>query len=242
VTADFGPVKGNVEFSPADAWLHTHDDFGASLYDVHKDSSGFCYSTRSRPILNMRPGYVSWLTGSPRHFSADLAILGWLEQQEVAYDVATDGDLHNLGSSAFAGYDVVVTGTHPEYQTGRMLDGMAGYVDSGGRLMYLGGNGFYWVTGVSPERPDVIEVRRGQAGTRTWQSQPGEIHLASTGEPGGLWVHRGDHRTGWSVSDSRRWAGARAVVTVLPTTFLSRFEVWFLVVLGRGLSLGTTDG
>ena len=58
------------------------------------------------------------------------------------------------------------------------------------RLMYLGGNGFYWVT-TAPEDPWLIEVRRGMAGTRVWESPPGELHQAMTGERGGLWRHRG---------------------------------------------------
>ena len=38
--------------------------------------------------------------------------------------------------------------------------------------MYLGGNGFYWVTGVDPERPHVIEIRRWR-GTETWEADAG---------------------------------------------------------------------
>lgn len=57
--------------------------------------------------------------------------------------------------------------------------------------MYLGGNGYYWVTIRDRRRPHIIEVRRGQAGTRAWSSLPGEAHHSSTGEPGGLWRHRG---------------------------------------------------
>jgi N,N-dimethylformamidase len=72
-----------------------------------------------------------------------------------------------------------------------MLDALHSYVESGGKLMYLGGNGFYWVTSVAPERPHVIEVRRGAAGTRTWSSEPGELYHSTTGEIGGLWRHRG---------------------------------------------------
>lgn len=56
--------------------------------------------------------------------------------------------------------------------------------------MYLGGNGFYWVTGVSPETPDLIEVRR-YSGTRTSSSFLGEETLSTTGERGGLWRDRG---------------------------------------------------
>jgi N,N-dimethylformamidase len=191
VTVDFGSVKEEVEFGAADAWLHEHDELGASLYDVHRDGTGFSYSSRLRPVLNMRPDYVCWLTGSPRHFSADLAILGWLDRQAVSYDVATDDDLHRAGASILDGYQVVITGNHPEYYTAAMLAELERFVHRGGRLMYLGGNGFYWVTGVPPAAPYAIEVRRGYAGTRTWESAPGECHLTSTGELGGLWRHRG---------------------------------------------------
>jgi len=37
----------------------------------------------------------------------------------------------------------------------------------------------------------MIEVRRANSGGRTWESAPGECYLSSTGEPGGLWRHRG---------------------------------------------------
>ena len=57
--------------------------------------------------------------------------------------------------------------------------------------MYLGGNGFYWVTSVDPTRPHMIEVRRGMGGTRAWNSAPGRAYHSTTGEMGGLWRHRG---------------------------------------------------
>ena len=72
-----------------------------------------------------------------------------------------------------------------------MLDGLDSYLADGGRLMYLGGNGFYWVTSAPADDPFVIEVRRGMAGTRVWESPPGEWHQAMTGEHGGIWRHRG---------------------------------------------------
>ena len=31
-----------------------------------------------------------------------------------------------------------------------MLNGLRSYLNGGGRLMYLGGNGFYWVTPMDP--------------------------------------------------------------------------------------------
>jgi N,N-dimethylformamidase len=47
------------------------------------------------------------------------------------------------------------------------------------------------VTSIDPERPHVIEVRRGRRGTGTWRGAPGEDFHSTTGEPGGLWRDRG---------------------------------------------------
>ena len=55
--------------------------------------------------------------------------------------------------------------------------------------MYMGGNGFYWVTPMDPTGR-YIEVRR-RDGTEHWQGAPGEHYHSLTGEPGGLWRFRG---------------------------------------------------
>ena len=49
--------------------------------------------------------------------------------------------------------------------------------------MYLGGNGFYWVTQLDPGNGDAIEIRR-TGGTQTWRARAGEAHISFTGEPG----------------------------------------------------------
>lgn len=170
---------------------HLDGQLGRSLYDVHRDGSGIAFSSHWRPMLNMRPDYVSWLTGSPRHFSADLSIISWLDGTGYLYDVVTDHDLHDEGKELLERYQVVVTGNHPEYYTLDMLDAIDEYLEDGGKLMYLGGNGFYWVTNIAGEHNEAIEVRRGYAGSRTWESHPAEIHSGATGELGGLWRHRG---------------------------------------------------
>lgn len=162
-----------------------------SLYEKHSDGSGVAYSSALRPLLTVRPKYDKPIMRAPHEFNADLYVVDWLEQKGFQYDVATDGDLHESGKELLASYRVVLTGTHPEYWTGSMLDGLAGFLAAGGRLMYLGGNGFYWVTSVHPERPHVIEVRRGNTATRAWSSEPGECYHSTTGEPGGIWRDRG---------------------------------------------------
>lgn len=193
---------------PQDSVQQRHPEFGKSLYDGHDDGSGVCTATLARPMLQIRPGYRSWLTGAPRHFSADLFLLEWLEKQGVAFDVICDHDVDDRPDS-LAGYAVVLTGSHPEYCTGRLLDALDRHVAAGGNLMYLGGNGFYWVTARFPANPNIIEVRR-HAGTRTWDGEPGEQHLAATGEPGGLWRDRGrppNRLTGVGMT-AQGWEGA----------------------------------
>jgi N,N-dimethylformamidase len=175
-----------------DQFMAEHRELGLSLYDVHSDGSGCSYSSRLRPILNMRPKYRAWrLHDSPRHFAADLYLVAWLESKGVRADVITDEDLHAEGSALLGRYRVIMTGSHPEYYTEAMHTGVRDYLEHGGRLMYLGGNGFYWVTSVDPERAHVIELRRGISGTRAWESQPGEWYHSSTGEFGGIWRVRG---------------------------------------------------
>jgi N,N-dimethylformamidase len=157
-----------------------------SNYSRHTDGSGVTYSSRLRPITNMRPKVT---TRNPWQFMADTHLVDWLEVKGFTVDVITDQDLHFEGASLLAPYKVVLTGTHPEYYSQQMLDAVRGYLDKGGRLMYMGGNGFYWVTPMDPSGR-YIELRR-RDGTEHWQAAPGESYHSLTGEPGGLWRFRG---------------------------------------------------
>lgn len=170
--------------------LSKHREFGLSTYDRHTDGSGVAYSSRLRPILNMRPGFRHWLSPSLWQFNADLHLIDWLIAQEYEFDVITDEDLHREGANVLAPYNVVLTGSHPEYTSEQMLDGFQAYLAAGGRLMYLGANGFYWVINFEPDSGTAIEVRKGN-GSNAWKAQPGEYHLSFTGEYGTLWRHRG---------------------------------------------------
>jgi N,N-dimethylformamidase len=170
--------------------LSAHRELGLSTYDAHTDGSGVAYSTRLRPILNMRPGFRHWLSPSLWQFNADLHLIDWLTEFDYEFDVITDEDLHREGMAVLSPYNVVLTGSHPEYCSEQMLDGLHSYVESGGRIMYMGGNGFYWVTNFDPESGTAIEVRKGN-GSNAWKCKPGEYHLSFTGEYGTLWRHRG---------------------------------------------------
>ena len=157
-----------------------------SNYAHHTDGSGIGYSSRLRPITNMRPKIS---TRNPWQFMEDTYIVDWLEVKGFAVDIITDQDLHFEGAGLLAPYKAVLTGSHPEYYSQPMMDGLHTYLEKGGRLMYMGGNGFYWVTPMD-QTGRFIELRR-RDGTEHWQGAPGESYHALTGEPGGLWRFRG---------------------------------------------------
>ena len=129
--------------------------------------------------------------GFPWGLGADLSLLWWLENEGYDFEVITDHDLHKEGLSLLKSYQVVINGTHPEYYSEKMLDATEDYLSSGGRIIYSGGNGYYWVTAIKEEEPHCVEVRKLDYGSRSWQAFPGEGYLISTGESSGLWSDRG---------------------------------------------------
>ncbi len=170
-------------------------DYGLSTYNYHHDGSGICYSSRLRPSLTMRPNYIticrSYGGSGMRHLPADTHIFAWLEHLGWEYDVVTDDDLHKEGHALLKPYEVVMTCSHPEYHTTNTLDAIYEYSRSGGRLMYMGGNGFYWKVAVNDNLPGMVEIRRGEGGIRIWAAEPGEYYNSLDGEYGGLWLRNG---------------------------------------------------
>ncbi|MFD9896562.1 N,N-dimethylformamidase beta subunit family domain-containing protein [Mesorhizobium sp. NPDC059025] len=170
--------------------LQEHPEYGLSMYEVHNDGSGVFYSSRLRPILDFQPKVQGFIGGSGSNiwqFNADTHILGFLEDRGIAYDVLTDEDLDREGVAAFDGYRTVLTGSHPEYTSTRMLDAYQGFLAKGGRVAYLGGNGFYWRIAYSETLPGVIECRRAESGIRGWEPGTGNYWHQFTDELGGLW-------------------------------------------------------
>jgi len=167
------------------------NEFGLSTYDHHSDGAGCCYSSYLRPILNIRPRYRSSAMGFPWALPADLSLIWWLENAGYDYEILTDHDLHAEGAAALEPYRVVLNVTHPEYYSEAMLDATEDYLTRGGRVIYAGGNGYYWVSALRAGAPEVMEVRKLDAGSRAWQAEAGEGYLASTGERSGLWRSRG---------------------------------------------------
>ena len=169
-----------------------HRDFGLSTYNYHTDGSGVALVTWRRPMLNLRVGYFTYpypeIRGSGlRHYPADSHLLMWLAHKGHEVDLITDDELNQEGLALLKPYRAVVTGSHPEYHTPRMLDALQSYRDAGGRLVYLGGNGFYWKIALDPSREGIVEIRRGEGGIRAWAADPGEYYNQFDGQYGGLW-------------------------------------------------------
>jgi hypothetical protein len=172
--------------------MQRRKDLGLSNYDVHNDESGVVYSSAKRPILNMRPNYIMWASNRPRELSADLMLINFLEKENILYEVITDHDLHEKGVMAISGFNTVITGCHPEYPSVESYNAYTAYAKQGGNLMYLGGNGFYWVSSTDIEKtPHQLEVRRGDQGVRSYTLPGGEQVHSTNGQQGSLWRSRG---------------------------------------------------
>ena len=182
-TAMRGPDFGVADY-PGERTLAAHPGVGRSQYDLHTDRSPSMFASPLRPLLSMRFGLRPW--GLP----VDAALLGFLEHLDIPYDLLTDADLHREGLRALHDYACVITGNHPEYYSAEMLDAVEAFTHRGGRLMYLGGNGFYWRVSVCPDT-GTLELRRAENGTRAWTAAPGEAYHAMDGRYGGLWRRLG---------------------------------------------------
>jgi N,N-dimethylformamidase len=183
-----------------DAWP------GPSLYALHRDGSAVFTCSRRKPTTTFAPGAYLEVDGGdgfaapdavpsqdlrPTHLlMADLYVHYWLETTGVPFAVATDEQLHAEGADLLDGVNVVVLSAHPEYWTGSMLDTLAAYLERGGNLVYLGGNGLYWVTSVHPAKPHLIEVRR-EGGSQTAAADAGEAGHAFERVRGGPWRANG---------------------------------------------------
>jgi hypothetical protein len=127
-------------------WAAYNDWGGASLY-------GYVNGQNE----NSLPSAVSFLRPNPRSqpsirnhlVGGELQFLTWLAKSELEFDCLTDLDLHI--SPLDSGVKLLVLSTHPEYWSAEMYDHLEGFLNSGGSLLYLAGNGIYWKSDLSNE-------------------------------------------------------------------------------------------
>ena len=80
----------------------------------------------------------SLLAQAPWQYPADLHLIYWLETMGYKYDVITDEDVSYDGLARLENYNVVISGSHPEHNSGPQLDALHDYTQHGGRLHVYG--------------------------------------------------------------------------------------------------------
>jgi len=194
---------------------------GRGLYANHTDGTLFAVASQRHPNMIVKPKGIQWT------LVADTLIVDWLVNKNISHDIITDELLHDEGVELLSRYRVVITGNHPEYYTKAMLDAVKQYEDRGGRLMYLGGNGFVWVTSFHPQMPGAIEVRKTSYSGK-WK--PYEMFHAFDGIHGGPWADNGraPHLlVGVSTANTGFAWEASAAYRRLPDSYNSRAEFIF---------------
>lgn len=160
------------------------------LYDVHTDGSAVFYVTRRKPSRTGNPWF--------KRFGGDKIIalvymLEWLDSQDCRYDVITDDQLHSGEVDLAAQYDCLIMAGHNEYWSLSMMRALEGFTASGGRVLYLAGDGFIWVTSTDTGRPYILECRKDMAGDYNpgLPRDSGEAAHSTSLEIGGSWAGRG---------------------------------------------------
>lgn len=100
---------------------------------------GAAYVSFLRPCPDASPGATGF--SAEHQTRGELLIATWLAREGFAPDVYTDADFHNCALGG--GYHTLVFGTHPEYWTAQMVDRLRAFLDAGGSVVYLGGNGVF---------------------------------------------------------------------------------------------------
>jgi hypothetical protein len=116
--------------------------------------------------------------GSEHVAPAEWRLLGWLEREGFAYDLYAEPQLDD-GTLPLDEYRVLLLSTHPEYWTRGMFERVRDWVEAGGRLVYLGGNGIDCEVELDGS---TMTVLNGEA--RTWIGAE-ENRFAARGEPAG---------------------------------------------------------
>ncbi|MSU57698.1 MAG: hypothetical protein EXS35_05870 [Pedosphaera sp.] len=86
--------------------------------------------------------------------AGELWVTGWLEANGYRPDMITDLDFHN--GYDMSSYRALVIDTHPEYWSDAMYLHLKDYLEHGGSLIYLGGNGIYERVAYSPDQTTMI--------------------------------------------------------------------------------------
>jgi N,N-dimethylformamidase len=147
-------VKRGVEPAPL-ALLVNVNTWNA--YNSWGGASNYTDTASPIDLTHKRPNH-HLLTSSQDHSNgnhmlrSEIWMHSWLKAQGYEVDLYTDIDLEN-GIDGLADYKALILSTHPEYWSQTMMQRVSGYLDAGGRLLYLGGNAHYRPTSLRAQAP-----------------------------------------------------------------------------------------
>jgi hypothetical protein len=123
-----------------------------NTWNAYNDFGGRSkYTTPPAAQLSFeRPNPHAGPSGDWHLTRAELWVHGWLQSAGYNVDVVTDYDFHQ-GVPGLLAYKGIILHTHPEYWSLAMLNRLQAYLDAGGRLLYLAGNGVYEEVTFAPD-------------------------------------------------------------------------------------------
>jgi putative cell wall-binding protein len=164
---------------------------GKSLYSHERKNNKLYYKeivSFQRPNPGATPiGNEGHLANGERH------ILSWLEKYRYPYSILTDMDVHQQ-PNRLKEFDAVIVSTHSEYWTTSMYNALKAYLNNGGNVLYLSGNGIYWRSAIKGQQ---IEVKK-DGGYHSFTKEKGGLFY-QTGTPETALVGVGYRSTGFSV-------------------------------------------
>jgi len=115
-----------------DRWRHENHRYQPLSFDRPSPDNHVAEGTEvTDPIRGSSASHVA---------PAEWRLLGWLEREGYEYDLYAEYHLHDHAVD-LDDYDALVIHTHPEYWSYRMFSRVDEWVQGGGDLLYLGGNG-----------------------------------------------------------------------------------------------------
>ncbi|WP_320265954.1 N,N-dimethylformamidase beta subunit family domain-containing protein [Mesorhizobium dulcispinae] len=103
------------------------DDLRGSKASFHRPGIGLCYPNEA--ILSPMPPKAAYI----------FAFIDWLERERISVDFCSGLDI-SAGGANLANYDALVTIGHDEYWTADQLDAVRDFRNSGGHMIFFGGN------------------------------------------------------------------------------------------------------
>ena len=125
---------------------------------------GSKYDGRAHLSLLRPNSEVSPVSGALHLARAELWMLGWFEDHGYTPDLYTDLDFHN--GVGLQDYKCLVIHTHPEYWSLQMYANLKNWLNAGGCVIYLGGNGIYEDSEYTPDQTGMIFLAGVENGPR----------------------------------------------------------------------------